>query len=71
MANLNSAITQLDTAFKTLRQRWESTSAVWNDPVSRSFAQDYWAPLEEQVQATGREMDRLAQVIAQARRGVK
>ena len=70
-SKLNAAILHLDTALKTLRQRWEATSAVWNDPVSRSFEKDYWAPLEEQVQATGREIDRLAQVIAQARRSVK
>jgi len=71
MANLNAAIFQLDSAMKTLRQQWEATSAVWNDPVSRNFQQNHWAPLEAQVQATGREMERLAQVIAQARRSVK
>jgi hypothetical protein len=71
VANLNTTLSQLDTALKTLRQHWEATSAVWNDLVSRNFEKDYWAPLEGQVQATGREMERLAQVIAQARRSVK
>jgi hypothetical protein len=71
MANLSTTITQLDTAWKTLRQRWESIKVVWNDPVSRDFEKNYWAPVEGQVRATQREMERLAQVIAQARRSVK
>jgi hypothetical protein len=70
MTNLNTTIAQLDSAWKTLRQRWEATKAVWNDPVRWDFEKEYWMPLEGQVLATQREMERLAQVIAQARRNV-
>ena len=71
MANLSTTITQLDTAFQTLRQRWEHTKALWNDSVRRGFEDDYWTPLEKQTQTTQREMERLAQVISQAQRSVK
>ncbi|MBS1252572.1 MAG: hypothetical protein MAG451_01613 [Anaerolineales bacterium] len=46
-------------------------TVVWNDPVRRRFEKEYWMPLERQVQATQREMERLARVISQARRSVK
>ncbi len=68
---MNGPITQLDSTLKRLHQRWEQTQSVWNDPVSRAFEQDYLIPLEQQVLVTQREMERLAQVIAQARRRVK
>jgi hypothetical protein len=71
MANLGTTIAQLDAAFRTLSQRWEHTKTLWNDSVRRSFEDDYWTPLETQARETQREMERLAQVIAQARRSVK
>ncbi len=67
---MNNHLAHLDTAFKSLRQRWQDIQSVWNDPVSRAFEQEYLLPLESQVQAAQREMERLAQVIAQARRSV-
>ena len=45
--------------------------AVWTDAVQGAFARDYWALLANQVPATQREMQRLAEVIARARRSVK
>ena len=71
MANLATTISKLDSSWKTLRQRWEATKVVWNDPVRWEFEQTYWEPLERQMQATQREMERLSKTIAQARRSVK
>jgi hypothetical protein len=71
VANLSTTIAQLDAAFRTLAQRWEDTKSLWNDPVRWNFEKEYWTPLEKQTQATQREMERIAQVIAQARRSVK
>jgi hypothetical protein len=62
---------ELQEAWQRLRQRWADTAAVWNDPVRWDFEKQYWQPLEAQVQATQREMERLAQVIAQAQRSVR
>lgn len=71
MATLGATQARLLEAFQRVRQRWEDVKAVWNDQVRWSFEKEYWTPLEGQVQATQREMERLAQVIAQAQRGVK
>ena len=70
MAALNSSTSQLDTAGRTLHQRWEQTKTRWNDPVSRSFESDYLTPIEAEAQATLKEMLRLAQAIDAARRAV-
>lgn len=71
MAGLNTTAAQLNSAWKTLCQRWEESEMVWNDPVRWDFEKTYWAPLERQVTATQREMERLAQVVARARQNVK
>ncbi|MFQ5856286.1 MAG: hypothetical protein ACE5LU_11645 [Anaerolineae bacterium] len=68
---MNSTRAELQAGWQRLDQRWEETKAVWNDPVRRRFEKEHWTPLERQVQATQREMERLAQVIGQARRSVK
>jgi hypothetical protein len=71
MASLNGLITNLDDDWRALRQRWLDTTAVWNDPVRWHFETDHWEPLEKQVAATRREMERLAQVMAHAKQAVK
>ena len=71
MANLNIVIAQLDSTWKSLVLRWQEATKVWNDPVRRDFEREYWDVLTHQVPATKREMERLAQVIARARRNVK
>ena len=70
MGSLNIAGTELQEAWKRLRLRWQETISLWNDPVRWDFEKEYWTPLETQVPITQREMERLAQVIAQARRSV-
>lgn len=71
MSNLNSTQADLQASWRRLDQRWEETKVVWNDPVRRRFEQEYWTPLENQTRTTLKEMERLAQVIAQVRRSVK
>jgi len=50
---------------------WEQTKALWNDPVSRDFEQKAVLPLAEQEERTQRELERLTDVIEQARRNVR
>lgn len=71
MSNLSLTADHLNTAWQVLHQRWEQTRAVWNDPVARSFEKEHWTPLEQQTRTTQQEMERLAQVVAKARRSVK
>ncbi len=62
---------QLQTEWKTLRQRWEDATTVWADPVQVAFKRERFMPLEEQHRAVEHDMERLAEVIAQARQNVK
>jgi len=71
MADLDVSINQLGTAWKVLHQNWEDRKSLWNDPVSQSFEKNYLALFESQTQFTLKEMGRLAQVIAEARRRIR
>lgn len=51
--------------------RGVSTTSMWDDIVRQRFEMEHWLPLEREVQVTQREMERLAQVVAQARRSVR
>jgi len=61
----------VDTAWKRLRQQWEQTKALWDDPVSRDVEKTWIIPLAEQEARTQRELERLAEVVEQARRNVR
>ena len=71
MTNLNDTRAELQEAWQRLNLRWQETTALWNDPVRRHFEREFWQPLEGQWQPTVTDMERLAQVIAQAQRSVK
>jgi hypothetical protein len=71
MSNLNITISRLESEWKALALRWEETKKVWTDLVRRDFEKEYWETLAPQPPAVQREMERLAQVIAGARRSVK
>ncbi|MBD3308374.1 hypothetical protein GF339_18205 [candidate division KSB3 bacterium] len=61
----------LETSWQKLRQRWEQTKSVWHDPVSRDFEKNLILPLADQQDRTVRELERLTEVIEQARRNVR
>jgi len=71
MATLDSSIEQLGTAWKVLHSHWSDTQPLWNDPVSQRFEKHYLALFEAQTQATLKELQGLAQVIAEAQRRVQ
>jgi hypothetical protein len=64
---LNTGWTELNNALKELRLQWEETKAVWTDRVCQDFEEHHWNPLEAQVVATLRAMDRLAPVLTKAK----
>jgi len=66
--SLTSSWIELNDALKTMRELWDETKQGWDDPVSRRFEETFWAPLETQTVAALRAMDRLAPVLARARR---
>jgi len=71
MTNLKRPAADLQDAWQLLSQRWEQTKPLWNDSVRWSFEKDHHAPLEDQVRTTQRELERLAQIVAQSQRQVK
>jgi len=68
--SLNVIHNQFQQAWRQLDQQWQKTTALWDDPVRWRFEQDFWRGLERQVPATLQAIERLAQVIAQARQNV-
>ncbi len=66
--SLSTGSGKLNLLLKELRLRWEETRHIWNDPVSQAFEEKHTGPLEMQIVATLRELDRLALAIDQARR---
>ncbi|MEW6230987.1 MAG: hypothetical protein AB1566_01585 [Chloroflexota bacterium] len=71
MSALNTTQEQLHAAWQALQHQWRASCALWDDPVSRRFEREFWQDFERVVPATMNEMQKLAQVIAQARRNVK
>ncbi len=71
MSNLDNTIANMEARWRTMTQRWEETKQVWNDPVRQKFEREYWITLEGLMPAVGMDMERLSQVIAQAKRNVK
>jgi hypothetical protein len=65
---LSTGSGKLNLALKELRLHWDEVRTVWNDPVSQAFEENHYTPLEMQIIATLRELDRLALAIDQAKR---
>ncbi len=71
MSTLHETGRRLGGAHTLLVQRWEDARTLWRDPVAWHFEKQYWNPLHAQARATQQELERLAQVIAQAQRQVR
>ena len=69
--NLNIISNELQVSWQRLCQRWHETTQVWDDPVRWQFEKEFWQPLEAQMSATHRELERLANGISQAHRSVR
>jgi hypothetical protein len=65
--SLDTGLSKVNLAMKSLRYRWEETKGHWKDAVSRDFETRFWLPLDAQVLTTLRVIDRLAQAIAKAK----
>jgi hypothetical protein len=62
-ANLNASYASLNHAFKDMRLLWAQTQDQWKDSVSESFAREHWEPLETDVLAALRAMDRISPIL--------
>jgi hypothetical protein len=71
MASIEYESASLESSLHSLRQQWRDAQRVWNDPVSRGFDRDYFAPLDQQTTVLLGELAKLAEVVAQAKRAVQ
>jgi len=71
MSSLNTAHERIRNGWRVLQRQWQASGTLWNDPVQRRFEREFWQDFERVVPATMNEMQKLAEVIAQARRGVR
>ncbi len=68
---LGATAEALGDAWQRLGQSWQESASVWDDSVRRQFEAEFMAPLEAEVPATVKAMERLGEVIAQAQRKVR
>lgn len=61
--SLNSGLSELHNALKLLRLRWEETKPLWADEVRADFEENTWEPLDDQVVAAVRSVERLDRVL--------
>lgn len=66
--SVNDAAGGLSKALKDLRVRWEIAGQSWQDQVRVEFEENHLEPLWEQTRATLDGMNRLAELLARARR---
>jgi hypothetical protein len=64
---MGTSWTQLNNSFKVLRAHWDNLKEDWRDQAQEDFETRYWNPMEAQVKAVLRAMDRLAPHLAKAR----
>ena len=64
--DLSITASSLNFAMKTLKMSWEDAKEVWDDSVRQSFDEEHMVPLEPQVMATLKAINRLNQVMARA-----
>jgi hypothetical protein len=59
--------TKLQYALKNLRKHWEEARESWSDQVRETFDEKHLRPMETQVAATVRGMDKLAEMMNKMR----
>jgi len=71
VSGLRHAHDHLQTEWQRLGDRWALTLERWRDVVCRRFEREYRQEYERTILPTLQQMERLHEVIAQARREVK
>ena len=71
MASIKAASESIQESWRLLLHQWQRTASLWSDAAQRQFQKSYMDEYEPAVIATLRELGRLEQVVAQARRSVK
>lgn len=64
---LSTGSTKLSHVLKNLRVQWDESQAGWNDKVRHDFEETHFRELEARVTSALGAIERLAQVLAQAK----
>lgn len=65
-----TSIGELWQAWLRVRQKWQTTKAVWLDDVERDFEREYWQALDSFMPQLKEHTDKLNKVIQDAHRNV-
>jgi hypothetical protein len=60
--------TQLNDAMDALKVHWDRTIPLWRDIVRTDFEENYWEPLQPQVEGALKAIDQMMQVLGKMRR---
>lgn len=71
MSGLRTAQERLRNGWRSLQHQWQASGGLWHDPVHRRFEREFWQDFEQVVPSTMNEMQKLEDIIAQARRNVR
>ncbi len=71
MSGLRHAHDHLQAEWQRLQDQWALTLERWRDVVCRRFEREYWQEYARAILPALQQMERLDEVIAQARREVK
>ena len=67
----NALGAQLESAFQSLRARWQAAAQTWEGKARNDFEHFNWEPLQQQTEASLREIASLQHVLNSAMRAVK
>lgn len=65
---MSEGATKLQYALKTLRTKWEEAKEGWQDQVRDDFERQFLGPIETQVEATVRGMEKLSEIFSRVKR---
>lgn len=71
MSNLRTSQEKINYEWIKLQTQWQKTSELWNDSEKFRFQKEFWQEYEPIIRATMKQLERLDQVIDQAKREVK
>jgi hypothetical protein len=71
MSNLRTNQESIISEWSKLQAQWQKSSVMWNDSEKIRFEKEFWQEYEPIIRATLKQLERLDQVIDQAKHEVR
>lgn len=68
MSALAAEYRRVQEAYAALERQWETTAGLWSDDAQHRFEAEVWQEYKPRIRNFGQQLNRLAELIAQARR---